>query len=258
MKFLPAALLPLFMLASCTSSRRPAKQEPVVQSTALATSLASKQLEGIDFFAKGNTPATWALEIDFGNLIRFNPLDDAAVTSTAVQPQFLPEQNAAVYTSKATNGDIVIHVKNEPCTDLISGDKFDKKVTITVNDKRYEGCGQYLFDARIDGKWILQKINNQNLLASDFAKGLPAIHLALEQRKLAGHDGCNNLGGTFELLGSKIKFGPLALTKMACPGNKAGNEIAALLSGQIVDYYFTNGQLFFYLQDDSILVFDRG
>ena len=256
MKYILVALI-IFVIASCTSSRPVTQKQSTQQTTPLSESLAQKQLNGVDFFARGNLPSSWTIEIEFGNLIRFNPLDGQAVTSTAVQPQFSAEKNVATYSSKATNGDIIVLVQDEPCTDNINGEHYNKKVVVTVNNKRYEGCGQYLFDAKLNGKWMLQKINNVLLVPADFAKGLPTITLGVQQGKLTGHDGCNSLSGSFEVLGSKIKFDPLASTKMACPGNKPGNEIAAKLSGQVVDYYFTNGQLYFYLQDDSILVFDK-
>lgn len=257
MKYFLPVLLVMF-LVSCASSRQPAVNNTAQATAPLSESLLQKQLNGIDFFAKGNVASSWTVEIEFGNLVRFNSLDGAAVTATAVQPQFQKEKNTATYSSKATTGELVIVVQDEPCTDKMSGETYNKKVVVTVNNKRYEGCGQYLFDARLNGKWILQKINNKQLVPSDFAKGLPAITLAVEEGKISGHDGCNNLSGSFEILGSKIRFNQLATTKMACPGNKNENEIAALLSSQIIDYYFTNDQLFFSLQDDSILVFDKG
>jgi heat shock protein HslJ/uncharacterized membrane protein len=258
MKIFFAFFILLAAVTRCKTGREAiAKQQKQLPVPVLSESLQQKQLNGVDFFARGNTAASWTLEMDFGNLIRFKSLDGTVINSSSVQPQDLPLEKATLYSSKATQGDINIFIYNEACTDVVSGEKYNKKTVVAVNGKRYEGCGQYLFDAALNGKWILQKINNRLLTPADFAKGLPMIDLNLQQEKLSGHDGCNNLFGGFEVWGSKIKFKPIASTKMACPGNKNENEFTHLLSGQTIDYYFKEGQLYFYLRDDSILIFSK-
>ncbi len=258
MKSLSLFFFVLVFFTACNNSRLAAsKTEKQTPPAILSESLQQKQLNGVDFFARGSAPVSWTVEIDFGNLIRFKSLDGADVNSSAVAPVQMPEKNAVSYSSKTSTGEINIIVYQQACTDALSGEKYNKKVTVTVNDKRYEGCGQYLFDAALNGKWILQKINNRSLQASDFAKGLPEIQFELSAQRLTGHDGCNSIGGGFELLGSKIKFEALMSTKMACPANKSENEFTHLLSNQTVDYYFKEGQLFFYLPDDSIIVFKK-
>jgi heat shock protein HslJ/uncharacterized membrane protein len=249
----------LLLFAGCKSSQSAqSKGEKPLPPPVLPENLLQKQLNGVDFFAKGGLPVSWTLEMDFGNLFRFKSLDGKDVNSSAVSPVDQPGNKGVSYTSKSTNGDLNIFISGEGCTDAISGEKYNKKVVVTVNGKRYEGCGQYLFDAALDGKWVLEKINNRTLAASDFAKGLPRFVFELAQNKVTGHDGCNLVSSTLEVLGSKIKFNAFTGTKMACPGNKPGNEFLHLLSSQTVDYYFKDGQLFFYLPDDSIIVFGRG
>lgn len=259
MKSFGIFLLAIILFSSCKTSRQGSiKQEKGLPGPSLSESLQQKQLNGVDFFARGNAPASWSVEMDFGNLIRFKSLDGTVITSSAVQPKDLPGQKATLYTSKATNGDLNILIYDESCTDLLSGEKYNKKVEVTVNNKRYVGCGQHLFDAALNGKWILQKINNRLLSPADYAKGLPLIELNLQQEKLSGHDGCNSIFGNFEVWGSKIKFKPIGSAKRACPGNKIENEFTHLLSAQTIDYYFKEGQLYFYLPDDSIIIFSKG
>ena len=259
MKFFSTIFLLMAIVAGCNTSRQASgKQEKQLPVPVLSENLQEKLLNGVDLFARGNTPASWTLEMDFGNLIRFKSLDGTEVNSTAVQAVDLPEEKATSYTNKASKGDIIIKLYEQACTDGISGEQYNKKVTVTVNDKRYEGCGQYLFDPALNGKWILEKMNNEILLATDFAKGLPIINVNIQSGQITGHDGCNNFTGGFEVLGNKIKFKPLAATKMACPANKKEKELTALLSGKTVDYYFKDGQLYFYLPDDSIIIFKKG
>ncbi|MBC7866555.1 MAG: META domain-containing protein [Gloeobacteraceae cyanobacterium ES-bin-316] len=257
-QFLLMASAIIFFVSCKTGGQSIAKNEKPLAVPSLSESLLSKQMNSVDFFARGNAPASWTLEMDFGNMIRFKSLDGTEVNSSAVQPLYLPANKATSYTSNASKGIINILVYDEACTDAVSNEKYNKKVVVMLNEKKYEGCGQYLFDAALNGTWILEKINNKDLAASEFTKGLPEIKLDLAQARLSGHDGCNSIGAGFEILGSKIKFNPFISTKMACPNNKPGNDFTHLLSAQTVDYYFKDGKLFFYLPDDSIIVFRKG
>lgn len=243
-------------LAGCKSSQPGFTQKgkpsppPVLSGT-----LASKQLNGVDFFARGSLPSSWSLEMDFGNLLRFKSVDGTEANASAAQPVYVADQKA---TSFSSAGNVQVMLYDEPCKDALTGESFNKRVTVTVKGKLYEGCGQYLYDATLHGKWVLQKVNNRPVNKTDFAKGLPLLNLDLQKQTLSGHDGCNQLSGGFEVMGSKIRFNNLALTKMACPGNTSGLEIAPRISTQTIDYYFKDGQLYFYLQDDSLLIFSKG
>ncbi len=259
MKLFVLFLGSIVFMAGCKSSQ-PAinKENKPLPTPLLSESLLQKQQNGVDFFAKGSLPASWTLEMDFGNIIRFKSIDGPDQNSSAVSPVEQPATKTVTYTTNVTTGQMQVSVSEDACTDAISGEKYNKKVVVTVNGKRYEGCGQYLFDAALDGKWILQKINNRVLSAPDFPKGLPTFIFELAKNRVSGHDGCNTVSSTLEVLGSKIKFQPFISTKMACPNIKSENNFLHLLSDQTIDYYFKDGQLFFYLPDDSIMVFGRG
>jgi heat shock protein HslJ/uncharacterized membrane protein len=257
MKLFTAIIPAVLLLSACNSSSHTVKEQKPLPVPQLSETLAQKKLGGIDFFARGNTPASWTLEMDFGNLIRFKSLDGEEVNSTAVQPVSIAEKNATSYTSKSTKGTISIMVYDEPCTDALSSEQYNKKVEVAINSKMYKGCGQYLFDAALNGKWVLEKINNTSLAASDFAKGLPEILFELSTGRISGQDGCNHFTGSFEVMGSKINFKAFAGTKMACPANKPENEMIPVLSGQVIDYYFKEEKLVFYLKDDSIIIFRK-
>lgn len=242
-------------LAACKTSEKNtvSKDKPSV-APVLTSTLAEKLLNGVDFFARGSQPASWTLEMDFGNLVRFKSLDGTEANASAAQPVYLPEQKATRFTS-AGNVEVVLY--DEPCKDALSGEQYSKRVTVRVKEKLYEGCGQYLFDATLHGNWLLEKFNNNLVNAGDFAKGAPQLNLDLKQQELSGHDGCNLIGGAFEVMGSKIRFNDLIQTEMACPGNKSELQFAALISGKTIDYYFKDGRLYLYLEDDSLLVFKK-
>ncbi len=252
-------LVLLVLLGSCRASKPVnGQQDKPPPAPVLSESMLQKQLNGVDFFAKGNVPATWTLEMDFGNIIRFKSVDGADQNSSAVAPVEDPLSKTVSYTTNVTGGQMRIIVSDDGCTGGQSGEKFNKTVVVTVNSKRYEGCGQYLFDPALEGKWILETINSRAMTTADFSSGLPELIFGLAGNRVTGHDGCNTVSSMMEVLGTKIKFKPFISTKMACPNSKAANNFLPLLSNQTIDYYFKDGRLFFYLPDDGMLVFTRG
>jgi len=251
------AVIPFFII-SCSGTKQSAETKKEMNNQAvLAESLQQKQKEGIDLFAKGAIPASWTLEIDFDRIIRFRSLDGTDYKSSPVSAVENAISNSSIYTTRANKGNMVITVYREACTDALSAEKFNKKITVDVDGKRYEGCGQYLANSSLNGKWTLEKVSGRAVTAAEFAKGLPELEFDIEGGKLSGHDGCNRINGSMEVQGNRIKFAGLASTKMACPGNKKENEFTQKLSNQVAGYFFSNGQLILYLIDDSTISFNR-
>jgi heat shock protein HslJ len=56
--------------------------------------------------------------------------------------------------------------------------------------------------------------------------------IAFARGRVNGNDGCNSFSGSYELDGSKLTFGPLAGTKMACgsPADEVSREVNAALA----------------------------
>lgn len=102
--------------------------------------------------------------------------------------------------------------------------------------------------------WAVEMINNVNLTASEFQKGLPVIELFVDENRVGGHDGCNQIMGKFTASAKTITFGKIASTMMACPGMDNTPAIGALLSDQTYDYSFGKGKLLFRQNGLVILV----
>jgi heat shock protein HslJ len=65
--------------------------------------------------------------------------------------------------------------------------------------------------------WRLVDIGGQPSPAGADSTRHPGFTLLAEGRKVQGSAGCNRMTGTYQLEGQKLKFGPLATTRMACP-----------------------------------------
>ncbi len=64
-------------------------------------------------------------------------------------------------------------------------------------------------------------------------------YLEFADGKVHGSDGCNRLSGSAVIQGDVITFGPIATTKMACPGVEGTDAVHAALRGDVrwqIDY----------------------
>lgn len=72
--------------------------------------------------------------------------------------------------------------------------------------------------AALEGtEWRLADIGGQPSPGGAESTRHPGFTLIAEGRKVQGLAGCNRMNGTYQLDGQKLKFGPLATTRMACP-----------------------------------------
>jgi heat shock protein HslJ len=85
--------------------------------------------------------------------------------------------------------------------------------------------------ASLEGDWYLLPA-----LASDTAAGkLPVLRFQLAQKRFSGFTGCNQMSGSFRVLGGQVQFDKdIALTKMECEGYNEKEFIMNLLR---VDHY---------------------
>ncbi len=258
MQLLLKIAFPITLLAftACGSSKN-ISDKNIATAPALSDAMQWQLANGTDFFAKGNTPATWSLEMDFENFIRFKSLDGTAQNSSMVKPVQLISENAEKYVTRATNGQMEVLLYDEGCKVGFSEEKFNKKVVVTVNGKRYEGCGQYLFDPNINGSWFLYKMNGLEAKKADFANGIPQLIFELAKGNMRGNDGCNNINSSIEPTGNRIRFGSITSTKMFCAENNTAFDFVSKLNNQWAVYSFEAGLLKLYLPDDTSVYFKK-
>ena len=94
--------------------------------------------------------------------------------------------------------------------------------------------------AALEGtEWRLVDIGGQPSPAGADSTRHPGFTLLAEGRKVQGSAGCNRMTGTYQLDGQKLKFGPLATTRMACPDMQT--ETAFLKALQATTRYEISG-----------------
>jgi heat shock protein HslJ len=102
-----------------------------------------------------------------------------------------------------------------------------------------------------DKEWTLVSIEQQPLDSATIQR-LPTLELVSAESRASGFAGCNRFAGSYTLSSGSLEFGPLALTRMACPsGMDLENRFAAVL-GRVRSYRM-NGERLVLVSGDTVL-----
>ena len=102
------------------------------------------KLEGVDFRAVGNEPG-WLLEIRNGRSILLVS-DYGARRDRFPAPEPRVETDAARTRYETREGDhrLTVVLEGRSCRDSMSGEAFETRVTVTLDDRTLRGCGRAL------------------------------------------------------------------------------------------------------------------
>ncbi|MBI1193866.1 MAG: META domain-containing protein [Bacteroidetes bacterium] len=215
-----------------------------------------KWKEGIRFYAMGTEPF-WALDWKKSGGWIFQTADGEVINLGETEPVYLADSGLTRYSFQTKRYVVRVALKDEPCTDGMSGAPFDLTVALTIQPagstagesarggiRSYTGCGSFTADPRLHNIWGLIKLEGNVVNPSDYPRGGPVLELNLSTRKVYGTDGCNRFSGSlsvgpaFDYPG--LRFGPLASTLMACPGELALYRLGNVLSGMEVSCAWNN------------------
>ena len=215
--------------------------------------------EGVDFYAHGNEPF-WDLDLSINQFIRFNQLEGITVNLGSVKGEKAMDANVTRYMANTDIGLFTFTMSEQECFDDMSGDTFTYKVIVEINNsgdrdyKKYEGCGRYVTDYRLNRTWILKKTGETDVIESNYLKGLPEITFDIGKNRFSGSGGCNRIMGYVSAEGDRLKFGRVASTLMACKNSGEEKEFLAALEST-VNYKIIGNQLMLANPDKVLLVF---
>lgn len=217
---------------------------------------------GIDFQASGTEPF-WSLEINFGKQMHFKTAGGFEMTTPVPQGTQAADAPVTRYRAQTDRGELIVQLAKRECTNSMSGQKSPYSVTVDTKQNsdngytRYDGCGTYTADYRINDIWVLERINETALKREDFTKGLPQLEISLAQEKVFGHTGCNNLNGAVEVQGARLAFGRFMTTRMACPNMAFENAYLNSLQQHTVPYKVEEGRLRLQVSADSVYTYRK-
>lgn len=251
-------------LAACSESKKvatPAEAVTIEQNAGSSPAMVynAGMMPGYaDFSATGGDPVNWNMQITTDDSLRFESSDGLLLSARFAAMKKTMSGKTEVYSGKVRSGDLKIEITEEQCSvaSITSKIAYTRRVAVTYNGKEFRGCGRYDVNDNLNGKWMLERIGNKNIAVEDYNK-VPVFNFNLQTKNFGGNDGCNSIGGDFEVQGNRIKFGDLISTKMACMKKDITALMSAQISGKTVTYFFERGKLVLYLGDDSKLYFKR-
>jgi heat shock protein HslJ len=171
-----------------------------------------------DYFASGSEPF-WGLEIR-GRQLRFSPNDGSESDDGIVAS--LPRRQPVRGGYRLVTRRFTVLVRHRVCGDE-AGRNYRDTVTVTLRGRRYLGCGGTLLPPETleQTDWRIEAIGSARVDGDNYVMGF-------YEGRIRAQGGCNQLTGPFRERGNRFTAGPIAATRMACPGERMAHERAVL------------------------------
>lgn len=202
-----------------------------------------KWQEGIRFIALGKEPS-WSFELDRDQAFRFTSDKGHSLTSGGMSRMTSPEPNITNYLSSTPQGDLMLRLTEEKCTDGLTDFPFSFKVSAELKAEGelvaeiYKGCGEFVPDPRLNGKWQIIRADTLLIQSEQFENRVPELNIDVYEGLVYGHDGCNSFRGSLSSRDQEIIFGMMAGTLMACPHMDLSSMITASFVNKKLNYKF--------------------
>ena len=210
-----------------------AMPKPPTTMNVAQTMLVTKMKEGVRFYAVGQEPS-WSLDLDRDTAstdparpdrsMRFRSIGSVEKMTTPGSARVRAQDaNVVRYAAEVESGSLIVQIIEQACMDPMSGEAFPYRVRVDVQRgadtsyTRFEGCGRYVPDARLTGSWTLRSLNGTEVDPKEHPGEPPFLEFIAGEERVSGSGGCNRMVGGFSTVDGGIRFGPLAMTMMACP-----------------------------------------
>ena len=211
--------------------------------------LNEKWKNGIVFYAIGNEPS-WSININKNYSATFKSPDGEQFTAASISRLASIDTKSIIYRSSNPQGEMIITLSKEKCGDTMSDDSFSYSVSVQIKLKgkkefdTYKGCGNFVPDPRLNGKWIIAKVDTLIIDKQQLIK-LPELSIDVYKGMVSGNDGCNLFNGQVSFQDNEIIFGMIAGTMMACPNMDTSSIITKSFVDKKLRFEFKEN-LFFY------------
>ncbi len=135
------SILALFFAASsCDGQSNP---EPGFDEKLIDNFWHRAKLRGVAFRAIGQEPG-WLLEITNGTeILLVTDYGQNRNSYPYVDPVAYQEESRTQYVLEGYG--IIVEIRGQRCTDIMSGEEFEVSVSIIMTDRQLEGCGRALY-----------------------------------------------------------------------------------------------------------------
>ena len=180
-------------------------------------------LSSIAYFRANGTQPSWQMDIAD---------DQITFTSTAagfeqfILPHAEPLRsgtgNIKTYKVKSKEAEVEIQIFDQLCGNPDSNERFPYAVSVSikrVNDKTptiFSGCGLYLPDNRLHGRWKIESIKSAGVVDSVFTAKKPYLELAVDGSYFTCFAGCNLITGRLFFERSLLRFTDFVIPREPC------------------------------------------
>lgn len=139
-----------------------------------------------------------------------------------VEPVRAADRSHKIYWAKSEEVQMEIEIAHQNCTNDGSNESFMYEVRISIlraddaNATAFIGCGRYITDEKIRGRWILTQLKNQPFNPDSFSQVLPSLEIVSNSNSFSGFAGCNKMSGRIFSERSLLRFTDFVTTKMSC------------------------------------------
>ncbi|MES2445155.1 MAG: META domain-containing protein [Pseudomonadota bacterium] len=187
-------------------------------------------------YRAAGTEPFWSLTID-ARTMKFEA--PGARSVTVPTPKVIHGFAGEIYQTRR----IGVNTVHKACSDGMSDRTYPDTVQVTVDGRRYEGCGGTPAGEQarsaIDGSWRIETIAGRPAVRGT------SVTVAFNGTRMNGNTGCNSFSGNYRLDRGFLSAGPLITTRRACTRFTNAQEQSLLgLFGQRLSVSSTrNGKL---------------
>ncbi len=189
------------------------------------------------FFKANGVDPRWTLEVADDRIVfESDQPGYARLTMPYAAPVRMGSSGLRQYTLKSDAAEIVIELAQMLCQNEHSHERFPYSVYVSVKRDidtsffRFEGCGLYIPDYRLQHTWELVSIRGMPVTAADFNDTIPEIEINSKGGSFKGYSGCNPMSGRLYYEKDLLRFTDFVKMKIKCDpaGNKEADFISAL------------------------------
>jgi heat shock protein HslJ len=195
---------------------------------AFAAAPAAAHAQGGSSYRALGTEPFWSVTIGGGRMIYDDPEGKRVAVRT---PTARPSFNGRRYVTRRLSVDIT----RQQCSDGMSDRIFADTVRVTVDGRSLQGCGGAILPPATlqDTNWEIITIDGGRV------PGGEQYRIGFSADGISGRAGCNSFSGNYRVGRDGFQAGPLAMTRMACPGQRMQHEqaVSRILSSRVRLYY---------------------
>lgn len=199
------------------------------------------------------TEPFWNVEVDDHFVLYSTPEIKSEVFKRIDQP------NSSLIVAKNKNGSIELKISKESCSDGMSDNTFDHKLSILLKNNKgslqKNGCGTFMTPKLLQGKWELFYFVDEEIPANKFLK-TPFFILEENSTNVTGNSSCNGFNGLVHLKENAISFSKLATSRMMCVHENMEKEFLKVLP-TVTKYNLVNDELHLYEVDVLLMKFKK-